>query len=131
MKVAGKNIIQIGEYIMMCSPIWIIFFPATFILSDFIHIYFHIYIYIYIYIVGRVFANGSGDLGSIPGRVIPKTFKMVLDTYCLTLSNKRYISSVKWSNPGKGVVPSPTPRCSSFWKGTLLVVLDYCRQLYF
>ena len=26
----------------------------------------------------RVFANGSGDLGSIPGRVIPKTQKMVL-----------------------------------------------------
>ena len=30
--------------------------------------------------VGRVFANGPGDLGSIPGRVIPKTLKMVLDT---------------------------------------------------
>ena len=29
---------------MIYSPIWIIFFPATFILSDFIHIYFHIYI---------------------------------------------------------------------------------------
>ena len=27
----------------------------------------------------RVFANGPGDLGSIPGRVIPKTEKMVLD----------------------------------------------------
>ena len=27
----------------------------------------------------RVFANGPGDLGSIPGRVIPKTLKMVLD----------------------------------------------------
>ena len=27
----------------------------------------------------RVFANGPGDLGSIPGRVIPKTQKMVLD----------------------------------------------------
>ena len=26
---------------MIYSPIWIIFFPATFILSDFIHIYFH------------------------------------------------------------------------------------------
>ena len=26
----------------------------------------------------RVFANDSGDLGSIPGRVIPKTKKMVL-----------------------------------------------------
>ena len=29
--------------------------------------------------VGRVFANGPGDLGSIPGHVIPKTFKMVLN----------------------------------------------------
>ena len=28
--------------------------------------------------MGRVFANGPGDLGSIPGRVIPKTLKMVL-----------------------------------------------------
>ena len=31
-------------------------------------------------LMGRVFANGPGDLGSIPGCVIPKTFKMVLDT---------------------------------------------------
>ena len=28
----------------------------------------------------RVFASGPGDLGSIPGRVIPKTLEMVLDT---------------------------------------------------
>ena len=27
----------------------------------------------------RVFANGPGELGSITGRVIPKTQKMVLD----------------------------------------------------
>ena len=27
----------------------------------------------------RVFANGPGDRGSIPGRVVPKTQKMVLD----------------------------------------------------
>ena len=26
-------------------------------------------------LMGRVFANGLGDLGSIPGRVIPKDFK--------------------------------------------------------
>ena len=31
----------------------------------------------------RVFANGPGDLGSIPGRVIQKTQKMVLDTSLL------------------------------------------------
>ena len=34
-------------------------------------------------LVGRVFAKGPGDLGSISGRVIPKTLKMVLDTSLL------------------------------------------------
>ena len=34
-------------------------------------------------LVDRVFANGLGDLGSIPGRVIPKALKMVLDTSLL------------------------------------------------
>ena len=33
--------------------------------------------------------------------------------------------------PGKGVAPSPTLRCSSYQKGSLLVALDYGRQLYF
>ena len=33
--------------------------------------------------VNRVFANGPGDLGSIPDRVIPKTLEMVLDTSLL------------------------------------------------
>ena len=32
------------------------------------------------WLVGRVFANRPEDMGSIPGRIIPKTFKMVLDT---------------------------------------------------
>ena len=31
------------------------------------------------------------------GRIIPKTFKMVLDT--ALLNNIRYVSRVKWSNP--------------------------------
>ena len=31
----------------------------------------------------RVFVKGPGDLGSIPGRVIPKTQKMVLDASLL------------------------------------------------
>ena len=30
-----------------------------------------------------VIVNGPGDLGSIPGRVVPKTLKMVLDTSLL------------------------------------------------
>ena len=49
------------------------------------------------FLVGRVFANGLGNLGSIPGCVIPKTLKMVLDT---SLLNTQYVSRVKWSNPG-------------------------------
>ena len=34
-------------------------------------------------LIGRVFTNGPGDRGSIPGQVIPKTQKMVLDTALL------------------------------------------------
>ena len=58
--------------------------------------------------MGRVFANGPGDRGSIPGRVIPKT----------------------WSNSGKRVAPSPISWCSSYWKESLRGALDYGRQLY-
>ena len=76
-------------------------------------------------LVGRMFANCPGDLDSIPGRVIPKTLKMVLDTSLLNTHRLRYVSRVKWSNPGKGMAPFPTPWCSSYWKGSLLVALDY------
>ena len=74
----------------------------------------------------RVFANGPGDLGLIPGRVIPKTLKMVLDASLLSIII--YGSRVKWGNPGKGVAPSLTPRCSSYRKGSLRVSLAYGRQ---
>ena len=42
-----------------------------------------------------------------------------------------YRSRVKWSKLGKGVAPSPTPWCSSYWKGSLQVTLGYGHQLYF
>ena len=44
-------------------------------------------------LVGRVFANGPGDRGSVPGRVIPKTLKMVLDTSLL--NTQHYKVSIK------------------------------------
>ena len=50
---------------------------------------------------------------------------------CLTLSIIRYRSRVKWRKPGKGVAPSPTPRCSSYRKGRFRVTLDFSCQLYF
>ena len=33
--------------------------------------------------MGRVFANGPGEMGSIPDLVIPKTLKMVINTSLL------------------------------------------------
>ena len=44
---------------------------------------YYIYLLLDIGIMVSVFANGPGDLGSIPGRGIPKTQKMVLDTTLL------------------------------------------------
>ena len=73
-------------------------------------------------LVGRVFANGPCVRGSIPGRVKLKIFffKWYLIPPFLTLSIIRHLSRVKWSNPGERVAPSPTPQCSSYWKGSLL-----------
>ena len=78
-----------------------------------------------------MFANGPGDQGPIPGQVTPKSQKCYLIPPCLTLSIIRYKSRVKWCNPGKRVLPSPTSRCCSYWKGSLRVALDYGHQLYF
>ena len=64
--------------------------------------------------MSRVFANGHDDRSSIPGRVMPKTQKMVLESPFFALSIIRYRSRVKWSHPGNGVVPSPIPRCGSY-----------------
>ena len=48
---------------------------------------------------------------------------------CLTLSIIRYLSMIKWSNPGEEVAPFPSPQCSSYRKGSLRVALDYGHQL--
>ena len=41
----------------------------------------------------KVFANGPRDLGSIPGQVIPKTQKMVLDASLL--NTQHYNARIK------------------------------------
>ena len=54
-----------------------------------------------------VFANGPGDQGSIPGRVIPKTLKMVLDAALLTSQDYkvRIKSKVYQSTEGSSALP--------------------------
>ena len=47
----------------------------------------------------RVFANSPGDLGSIPGRVIPKTQKMVLDATLLNIQQYKVRIKGKLEQP--------------------------------
>ena len=49
---------------------------------------------------------------------------------CLTQLYKVRIKG-KWSNPGKRIEPSPTHPCSSYWKGSPRVTLDYGRPTYY
>ena len=65
-------------------------------------------------IMVRVFTNAPGDRGSTPGRVIPMTQIIVLDTYLINIQHYKVRIKDKWSNPEKGVAPSPTARCSSY-----------------
>ena len=51
--------------------------------------------------IGRVFANGPGDWGSIPGRVIPKIQKMVLDTSMLNTQHYKVRIKGKVAIQGK------------------------------
>ena len=97
------------------------------------HTYISIFTYLYrlISLMGKVFGNGLGNLGSIPGRVIPKTLKMVLDTSLLNIRQYKVRIKVKVEKSVERSSPSPTPRCSSNWKGSLLVAHDYGCQLYF
>ena len=79
-------------------------------------------------LVGRVFANCLGDLSSVPGRVIPKTLKMVLDA---SLPNtQHYKVSIK-CKVEKSTERNSALEKSCYRKGTFLVALDYGHQLYF
>ena len=52
-------------------------------------------------------ANGPGDLGSIPGRVIPKTLKMELDTTLLNTQHYkvRFKGKVEQSREWSSALP--------------------------
>ena len=64
--------------------------------------------------MGRVFANGRGDRGSFPGRVIPKTQRMVLNASLFDTQHYKVKIKGKVEQFRDGLVPFPTPRCSSY-----------------
>ena len=76
-----------------------------------------------------VFANGSGDLGSIPGRVIPKTQKMVLDASLL--NTQHYTVGIKGKEAKSRERSSASLHLGvvAMKKGSLRVTLDYGHQL--
>ena len=54
-----------------------------------------------LYFCQPVFTNGSGDWGSIPGRVIPKTQKIVFDASLLNTQHYKVRIKAKRSNQGE------------------------------
>ena len=78
-----------------------------------------------------MFVNGPGDREVDPRSRHTQVLKTAHDTSLLNTQQYKVLSKVKWTNPGKGVAPSPTAQCSSYSKGSLLVALDYGYQLYF
>ena len=117
--------------LFLCHPVYIIDILYNYY-RHFIYIIYNYYKYIIpdIGLAVRVFANGPGDLGSIPGRVIPKTQKMVLDASLLNTQHYKVRIKGKVEQSWEGVAPSPTSWCSSYRKGSLRVTLNYGRQLY-
>ena len=73
-------------------------------------------LYIYIYILAGSPMVWETRVQSLvePHQRLKKCYLMLA---CSALSTIRWGSRVKWSNPGNGVAPSPTPWCSSYWKG--------------
>ena len=59
--------------------------------------------------MNRVFANGPETGVQSQVESYQRLKKWYFMSPCLALSTIRYGSRVKWSNPGNGVVPSPTP----------------------
>ena len=86
----------------------------------------------------RVFANGPGDLGSILGRIIPKTQKIVLDA--TLLNTQRYKVKIKgkveqsrernntlpYSLIEKGAFWSPSTTVANFTLYIYIYIYIYC-----
>ena len=75
-------------------------------------------------LMSRVFTNGRGDLGSIPGHIIPKNLKMVLDTSLL--NTQQYKIHIKGKVKQSLERSSPLPYTlaienGAFWSPSITV----------
>ena len=79
-------------------------------------------------IMVRAFANGPGNPGSIPGRVIPKTQKILLDASLL--NTQQYKVGIK-GKVKQARERSSAPLCSSYRKGSFRVTVDMISSILF
>ena len=113
---------------------YLVLYYLSFLIPSFLFLSFSfqlLSLFIYFFcLMNRVFGNGLGDWSSIPGRVIPKTEKMVLDAALLNTQHYKVkiMGKVEYSREWSDTLP--TLRCSSYWKGSLWVTLDKGRRFY-
>ena len=74
--------------------------------------------------MSKMFANGPGDWESVPGRVIPKTQKMVLDSALFNTQHYKVRIKGKVEQPRERNSALSYISVSSYWKGSLHVTLD-------
>ena len=79
-----------------------------------------VYICLYVLTLWLVYATWPKGRDSIPGRVLPKTQRLVLDSSLLNTQPYTVQIKGKWSNTGKLLAPLTSP-CSSYWNTSLRV----------
>ena len=118
-------------YIYIYIYIYMIFIISILELCIYIYIYIWYLIYLFKVIYNRTLAwrlecPPMAQKTRVQSQVesYQRLRKWYLMPSCLTLSTVRYGSRMKWSNPRKWVVPTPTLWCSSYRKRSLRVTLD-------
>ena len=94
----------------------------------------HTHRYIHKWSIGimvRVFISGPWAWGFNLRSSYNMTLKTVLDASLLNTQHDMVQIKGKWSNPGKGVSPSPIHWCHRYWKVSLQVAFDYSWPTYY
>ena len=121
------------QAILSCLKMLKIRIPLILVATQNTQIDSYLYIYIYIYTIGLMSSVHKWSGRPVFNLRSSHTKYSKNGTWCRLAQHSiiRWGSRVKWENPGDGVEPSHTSRNSSYWKGSLRIILDEGRQLYF
>ena len=104
------------------------FYKNIWVLSFWVTLYIYVYIYHFL-IFSKI--PGIGLMHWVFGvKTLVESHQIA--TWCRSKINiTTYGSRIKWSNLRNGVMPFPTPQCSSYGTGSLWVAIDNGHWLYF